>query len=557
MATESPKTKKKYRFGALALALVGCLLMWVAMPPLKLSWLAWLALVPFAWLVLPQQAEFKLYRQVWLATFLWWLATLHFVRLPFWGLWFGWALLSFYLSLYGPLFVAASRMMVHRYRVPAVIAIPVCFAGCEWIRVNFLTGFGLACLSHSQFEVPAVLQIAPLCGATGITFVLAAVAAAVAVATAWIRKEDSKFPALAARVVHAFVAVAILVGVLGFGTWTLAKARKAQSEAEKHEHLTVAVIQPSIDTLLKPMSLEEVEANFADRRNLTIAARNKADVDLVIWPESSFRYEDYLSDSPRMSREDLQTMQKLAWRSAVGCPAPFADAVPMVVGTATRDPARGQAFNSAVLFDEVGEVDARYYKNHLVMFGEYFPIVGMIPGLNTMFRSFSSWDAGDEFSRFQLGEVSICPNICFETTVPRLVRRQLNELEAAGGPIDVIVNVTNDGWFFGTSCLDLHLACNVMRAVEARRPLLVSANTGFSAQIDEMGQLVQVGPRRKEAFLICDVRVPDAVVSVYRGWGGWFGPLCGGMVVLCLVASRFRRINRDDLDLETLEKLTR
>ena len=137
-------------------------------------------------------------------------------------------------------------------------------------------------------------------------------------------------------------------------------------------------------------------------------------------------------------------------------------------------------------------------------------------------------------------DVSLCPSVCFETTVPRLVRRQLNELEAAGKPIGALVNVTNDGWFLGTSCLDLHLACNVMRAVEMRRPMLVSANTGFSAHINEFGRLIQVGPRRAEAYLICDVRIPDPVVTTYRGWGGWFGAVCGVLVVLALVLARVK-----------------
>ena len=83
----------------------------------------------------------------------------------------------------------------------------------------------------------------------------------------------------------------------------------------------------------------------------------------------------------------------------------------------------------------------------------------------------------------------IAPNICYETVLSHVIRGQVNALTAEGREPDVLINLTNDGWFWGSSELDMHLACGVFRAVECRKPLLIAANTGFSAWIDGDGRI--------------------------------------------------------------------
>ena len=98
--------------------------------------------------------------------------------------------------------------------------------------------------------------------------------------------------------------------------------------------------------------------------------------------------------------------------------------------------------------------------------------------------------------RSTLGGVRIAPNICYESVLSHVIRRQVNALAAEGREPDMLVNLTNDGWFWGSSELDMHLACGVFRAVECRKPLLIAANTGFSAWIDGDGRILEQGPRR-------------------------------------------------------------
>ena len=95
-----------------------------------------------------------------------------------------------------------------------------------------------------------------------------------------------------------------------------------------------------------------------------------------------------------------------------------------------------------------------------------------------------------------------------------------------------MVNVTDDGWFYGHTALDQHLACNVMRAVENRKPLIVAANTGLSAIIDSNGEIINRGGRRRSEVLVSEIpRHPTS--ALYAKVGDW--PVAG-MAILCVLA---------------------
>ncbi len=123
------------RFSTRAVAAVGSLLMWAALPPLDWWILAWIAPVP--WLLLVRQERLtgrRPYRIIWLAGFLFWMGALHWIRLPFWADAFGWLALSIYLAFYIPLFVGLTRVAVHRLGVSIVVAAPIVWTGSSWRR---------------------------------------------------------------------------------------------------------------------------------------------------------------------------------------------------------------------------------------------------------------------------------------------------------------------------------------------------------------------------------------------------------------------------------------
>jgi apolipoprotein N-acyltransferase len=286
------------------------------------------------------------------------------------------------------------------------------------------------------------------------------------------------------------------------------------------------------------------------------ASRQHPDLDLIVWPESTFtetnpnwivddglleragraesseaevRRERIQSRLAAFQRKRLDLAELVNGADAAGRPL---RQIHQIVGVETIDVrhAPPRAFNSALLLDPSGDLQASYYKMHLVMFGEYVPFTWLIPGMAEWSPLGNGVTAGDGPVEFSVDGVRYAPSICFESFVPHLIRRHVLELSREGRPPDALVNITHDGWFWGSSILDLHLSCSVFRAVENRLPMLVAANPGLSAWIDGDGRLVKTLPRRTEDFIVAEVR-GDPRWSPYHLWGDLPAGLC---VVCCL-----------------------
>src|SRR5262249_27509932 len=112
----------------------------------------------------------------------------------------------------------------------------------------------------------------------------------------------------------------------------------------------------------------------------------------------------------------------------------------------------GRRYNTALLVDAGGNMTGRYDKIHRVPFGEYVPLRDVFPFLD----NFSPYDfpysltVGDKFSRFAIDKFHFGVLICFEDTDPVLAR-QYHVHDKDGPPVDFLVNISNDGWFDGTS----------------------------------------------------------------------------------------------------------
>ena len=539
---------------AFKMAIVSLGLLWLAFPPIGISWVAWIALSPIVWLILAQPMAGNLdgqrfrgrkYRQLYVAGLLYWLGTFYFIPIPHPALWLGWIAVSAYMAVYTPLFVIGSRVLVHRFKLPAVIAIPIVWTGIEWIRTHFATGMGLVCLSHTQYRHPVLIQIADLSGAYSLSFVIMMFTTGIALLSwPWIRfwfdgrgrglktstkdqstrdiSNTSRWFSFAASLVAVFLTVV-------YGNHRLNQTYPSAT----NNQLKIALIQSSQDVVFRPMSDEEFEQQLQSKYQLTHQARTQtSDLDLIVWPESAFvPYSDLISNvDQEITVDRVADVRTQVWAEAIGYPNRFQTTVPLLTGGGTRDPKNDKSYASAFLISDNGQVTNRYFKNHLVMFGEYVPFLDWIPALKK-FSPIANTDPGTKFESIEINGITLAPNICFESTVPHYIRRQINSLAVSGAEPDAMVNMTNDGWFFGTSCLDLHLACNVFRAVEMRKPNLVCANTGFSAEIDDAGRLLQIGPRRKPGVIVATLNHAPRP-SPYRKFGDWIPMLMGLLTIL-------------------------
>jgi apolipoprotein N-acyltransferase len=339
----------------------------------------------------------------------------------------------------------------------------------------------------------------------------------------------------------AAVAALSLLACLLYGFFQL---RPGTTDPATSRRLRVALIQGAFDTQFDG-NLERSRQSFLDYVRLSRQAKNQfGPVDLMIWPESMFTGTEPMVTYERPLQmilgwdgqlDELQQRLDEYEKSLRGRFRWLAQQVdtPLLVGLAWDHyvDGRAQHFNSAVLSDREGRILDRYDKMHRVMFGEYVPLGNWFPWLYRLTPMEDGLTAGRQPKALPVGDALLVPTICFENTVPHLVRRQVRQLEQQGKSPHVLVTITNDGWFWGSSLLDLHLACGMFRAIELRRPMLIAANTGFSAWIDETGRLRARGPRRAEATLLAEVEL-DRRSSVYLATGDWFAGLCLGISVI-------------------------
>lgn len=549
-APADPPARRPRR--VLAVGALGATLLWLSQPPAALWPLAWIA--PVCWLRLAESpGEFRRadWLRVWLAGSLYWLLTVHWVRLPHPLTPLGWAPLAAYLGLY-PMGMVAAVRLGRRRGVPLWAAGPIAWTGLELLQARLFTGFLMGALSHSQAGQAWVRGIAAYAGAYGVTFVVVLVAATVT--TALRRRDPISWVGVALA-----VAVTMGVGAVARDSFAL--------EASDGPRARVALVQgdaratwdadPGRDSRIMDRLVALTREALAQSR------RDGHELDVVVWPENMFRSPlvSFRDGAPRPADEDGILAERVAntasWFRLV---ADVSGGAALVVGidrfelSAGEDGATAQrVFNSVALADGDGTVNAVYNKTHLVPFGEYIPLASGLPALYYLTPISGGLAAGKGPVALDAplrsgGVLRLCPTICYETVVPHVVRRHVATLTDRGERPDALVNVTNDAWFWGSSELDMHLACGVYRAVETGLPLLVAANGGLSAVIGARGRVHHLSPRMAEHVVIAHVPRRTKEPTVYARTGDVFPgaclAACGLVVVERLVAALRRRFAR-------------
>ncbi|MCF0234416.1 MAG: cyclodeaminase/cyclohydrolase family protein, partial [Thermoguttaceae bacterium] len=117
------------------------------------------------------------------------------------------------------------------------------------------------------------------------------------------------------------------------------------------------------------------------------------------------------------------------------------------------------------------------------------------------------------------------PNVCFESSISHYVRSQVRELTAAGAAPDVLVNISNDGWFRNGLQIDLHLATQVFRAVENRKSVVSATHGGFSAWVDPLGRVRAKGARGGTEIVAAEI-FPILFQPATPYCGDYFSAIC-------------------------------
>lgn len=351
--------------------------------------------------------------------------------------------MGFVFGLYFGFFSFAYSLLPSRWFRPWIGALV--WVGLDQLHCVLLTGFPWAFLAHTQSGNLPLLQLASLAGAGGITFLLVLFNSSVA--------QIKNSP-------RNFAAVCFIVAC----TWGWGKHRlnMAGRMGESTRSFKVAILQGNIDQYAKWDT--RYEASVRQKYEGLVLQASAFKPDLIVWPESA------IPGWYPNQKKYVEWVRRLATQSKTH----------HLIGAVTsRD---GKDYNAAFLITPDGTAAAEYDKQHLVPFGEYIPFGGILKKWIPYLGQLGTFAAGERPVLFEVAGARLAPNICYEAIFPNLVRKSV--LQGA----DIIVNITNDGWFLNTGAPEQHYVANIFRAVETGRPVIRAANTGISAVIDPHGR---------------------------------------------------------------------
>ncbi|WP_254063611.1 apolipoprotein N-acyltransferase [Granulicella sp. S190] len=449
-------------------------------------------------------------------------------------------LFCLYLGLYHALFGALLAALRSRFsRQSVLLFVPFAWVAVELARAR-ITGLPWDLLGITQVDNPMLTRLAPITGAYGLSFVIAAVNALWLVR---IRLRERRYTRLALTIAGVVIVVAYTV-VLRLvanpkSSPTTAAATLVQENLEVGAASTGP--QPTIQQFLDSFSylsrypsqkfllgipeLRDTQTVYLihsqSASDEAIAA--PAPTNLIVWPESPAPFEDV----------DAQ------FRSAMSALARSAHA-PIIVGNTgfELDPSKKSGYtpyNRASFINPDGAFVGHYDKMHLVPFGEYVPFKEFFFFAKNLLNEVGTFEPGTHRTVFSTGGHTYGVFICYES----IFGNEIRLLSKQGA--DVLINISNDGWYGDTSAAWQHLNMVRMRAIENHRWVLRATNTGVTVAINPFGHVTAALPRHLRSSL----RVHFAYehdLTFYAAHGDLFAYACALLTTLGLLFSLRSRI---------------
>ncbi len=234
---------------------------------------------------------------------------------------------------------------------------------------------------------------------------------------------------------------------------------------------------------------------------LTQRLKSQGPLDLVVWSETSV-----MGSVPE---DEVSTVYPNRFTRIIGVPLIFG----AVLYRPVQDARRYALFNSALITDKNGDVRGRFDKTFLLAFGEYLPLGDTFPVLYDWSPNTGKFTPGNSLTSLPLDAHKVSVDICYEDVTPSFIDKMMR-----ADPGQLLVNITNDAWFGDSTEPWIHLALAKFRAIEQRRYLVRSTNSGVSALVDPVGRVVAHTGTFKEDSLRGQIAWLDGTTP-YRLWG--------------------------------------
>jgi apolipoprotein N-acyltransferase len=431
-------------------------------------------------------------------------------------------LFSLYLGLYLALFgcIVGWLRVTYSVRV-AVVASPAVWVAVELARAR-ITGFPWDLLGYTQVDNAVLTTLAPIGGVMMLSFLIAAVSALFTAALV-VKTARARWSIVAGGLV--------LAGCLQAGAFYHPPVDPATRSAELlQENLTVnaqgadAAPRGSLDRYGQFIAWSRAPLSVGPNGQLLRSPSAEVH-DVIVWPEAPA---DFATSDP-------------VFRAEVGGLARSA-ATPVIAGSVGVDfdpAAEGgyREYGSAAVFQNDGSYAGRYDKIHRVPWGEYVPYKQLFFFAGKLTANVGNMEAGTQHTIFHLDGHNVGIFICYESIFGDEVR-QFTEAGA-----EVLVNISDDGWYGDSGAPWQHLDMARMRAIENHRWVLRDTNTGVTTAIDPHGRGNFRAPRHVRAAFAFPFGYLTGT-TFYTRHGDWFAWLCAIATALVCVGGYARRFRR-------------
>lgn len=407
-------------------------------------------------------------------------------------------LLCCYLSIYPAVFAYFFSSFIRRTRLPAMLIGPVLWVVLEFVRSYAFTGFPWSSIGYSQYKFLSVIQVSDITGVYGISFLVLAFNCAIVdglLIKARIRKMPL-FP-LSYTIIGFIMFFIVIVSSFSYGFWRLGQDRPG--------HLVKAgLVQGNIEQDKKwdPVFQKYVMDTYFSL-SLDVAGKSP---DLIIWPETAV---PFIFGDDKKNTEQLVEFQRTLKSS-------------LLFGSVLEKKTSSEQIpltNSVLLLDKEGKIIYQYDKIHLVPFGEYVPLRRVLFFVDKLVAGIGDYVPGEQYIKAETPFGSFAPMVCYEIIFPGLVRK----FYSTNG--DFIATVTNDAWFGKTAGPYQHFSMAVFRAIENRKPVMRSANTGISGFIDSNGRIIAKTELFQRQVLTGEIKT-DNTLTYYSRRGDLFTYFC-------------------------------
>ena len=480
---------KKFRLKYFSLAILSGFLLAISFPKINAFYLVWVAFIPIIYTSLRNCVKNSLvYGFVfgftcYAVSLFWMFPFLKYNTNTIQALIVSallWSYLALYFSVWSGMLSFSRR---HFHPIVSSLYAASSWVILEYVRTYFLTGFGWNLLGYSQYSFLYIIQFSDVFGVYGISFLIVFINMLLYF---WLY--DSRGKIFFVYVVSLFII---------FGAYGYIKINHYSNPFGNE--LKVGVVQPNIDQY-KKWDEKYIKENLDAITKLVTNFKDK-DLDLTVYPETVLagylQYEGEIIDFV----EEVSPYGKMN-----------------LFGGASYDDS-DKIYNSIFAVTAKNKILEKHDKNHLVIFGEYIPFKNILSRYFGILNTLGDFSKGKYMNVLRYKDMYVGATICSENFFPNLSRKYVL------GGAKILTNHTNDAWFFDSYAPYQHFVMNIFRAIENRKNIIVSANTGISAIIDSAGNVLKfVGVNKEDAFV--GQAYQNDIITIYDKIGNIFCYIC-------------------------------